>query len=765
MQYTFQDELLDTINSGVAVYEVRNDGASGRDYIVIDFNRFALEHEGLVGEQVVGKNLLELRPTIDDFGLISVFRQVWKTGEPGFFPARVYIDEQYSNWYENRVFRLSQDRIVAIYDDVTERKRAELALEASEGLLREVIDSLDTAIAIYEAVDDGHDFVFVSMNKGAELLTHYKQPEVVGRRLSELFPGEPSIGLIATLRQVWETGETARIPLKQYRDERLTVWVENTIFKLPTGEVVAIFEDTHERRMAEEALRRSEARYRRAEEIGRVGNWEYDVRAGTFWGSEQSTRVFGFDPAAKSVSAQQVEDRITDSGRVRQAMLELIAGEQPRDLVFQVVVPGEEPKTISCVARLVRDEAGLPLKVVGFLQDITEKQRQQDKIRALESQVQQSQKLETVGRLAGGVAHDFNNLLTIIGSYAELALGELRREDPLHGHLTEIAAAGERAAGLTRQILAFSRKQVLVPKVLDLNEAVADLGRMLQRILGEDIDLRTQLAADLGAVHADPSQLGQVLLNLAVNARDAMPRGGVLTISTANVELQPGQAAAHPELEAGPYVMLSVADTGEGMSPETQARVFEPFFTTKETGQGTGLGLSTVYGIVRQSGGDITLRSEPGQGTTFRVRLPRVRGQVAARSLGGESSAPWRGSETVLIVEDEGAVRRLTKRILDRAGYQTLTAANGAEALRICRAREQPIDLVLTDVVMPGMSGHELVDRLARSCSSVKALYMSGYAGDTVARHGVLDASAPLIRKPFDSKTLVEMVRSVLDGD
>ena len=765
MPHTFQEELLEAINSGVAVYEVHNDGSSGSDYIVLDFNRFALEHEGLTREQVIGRSLLDLRPTIDDFGLIDVFQRVWKTGEPGFFPARVYVDRQYSNWYENRVFRLSEDRIVAIYDDVTERKRAEHAVAASEALLREVMDSVDKAIAIYEAVDDGDDFVFVGMNKGAEPITHYSRQEVVGRRLSELFPGEPSIGLIATLKQVWTTGETARIPLKQYQDDRITQWVENTICKLPSGRVVALFEDTYEQRMAEEALRLSEARYRRAEEIGGVGNWEYDLRAQTFWGSEQSTRVFGFDPERKSVPVTEVERRIPDRERVRQAVQDLIDGQEPSEIVFEVVPPGGETRTISCAARLVRDQAGRPLKVVGFLQDITEKQRQRETIRALESQFQQSQKLETVGRLAGGVAHDFNNLLTIISSYAQVALAELLPEDPLYGYIREIRAAGERAAALTRQLLAFSRKQVLVPKVVDLNEITTDLSRMLQRILGEDIELHTELAPDLGPVHADPGQLGQVLLNLAVNARDAMPLGGELKIATANVELQPEHLGTHAGLKAGPHVLLSVADNGEGMSAETRARVFEPFFTTKETGQGTGLGLSMVYGIVRQSGGDITVDSELGHGTTFRVYLPRTEAQGDEREPRQKTPPPGHGSETVLVVEDESAVRRVTKQILDRAGYSTLTAANGEEALRICEGRQQRIDLLLTDVVMPGMSGRDLVARLANTCPGLKTLYMSGYAGATIERHGVFDAEIHLLLKPFDPQALVQKVRSVLDGE
>ena len=759
------DELLDTITSGVAVYQVTNDGLRGSDYVVLDFNRSALELEGKTKDEVVGKSLFDLRPQIDDFGLIPVFRKVWKTGEPGFYPAKVYVDQVFANYYENRVFRLSHNRIAAVYDDVTQSMRAQDALRQNEMLLREVIDSIDKAIAIYEPVQGGRDFVFVGMNKAAEPITHYSAEEVVGRRIGELFPGEASIGLIDNLNEALATGKTVRIPLKQYKDKRITQWVENTIFSLPSGKVVAMFDDTSEKRMAEQALKESEQRVRLALRIGGIGNWEYDLQTETFWASEEAKMVFGFDTTDDSFSMQRMEGCIPERLRVHQAMVDLIQKQTPYDIEFDFLPPGDLPRrTLASMARLLNDEQGEPWKVAGVVQDITEKRRQQDKIRQLEQFTEQSQRMETVGRLAGGIAHDFNNLLTVINVLAEFAIGDLKSEDPIRADIESILDAGKRAATLTQQLLAFSRKQVLTPKVLDLNESIRSINSMLGRILGEDIIVQTVLADDLGRVNADPGQLDQVLMNLAVNARDVMNKGGKLTIRTVNVNITEQYASTHPNTEAGQYVMFSVADSGEGMSPEVMAKIFEPFYSTKEKGRGTGLGLAMVYGIVIQSKGDITVQSEPGQGTTFEVYLPRVEDPMSERiSTSDSKTTTFRGSETVLIVEDERSVRELIQRILGSAGYTVLTAANGGEALLHCERHKDGIDLMLTDVVMPLMSGHELTVRLAKIFPRLKTLYMSGYTDDAIMHHDVLSQGTPFIAKPFSASALLENVRMVLD--
>ena len=381
-----------------------------------------------------------------------------------------------------------------------------------------------------------------------------------------------------------------------------------------------------------------------------------------------------------------------------------------------------------------------------------------------ESQLLQSQKMEGIGRLAGGVAHDFNNLLTAILSYTGFAMEGVREGDPLKDDLLEVKKAGERAAALTRQLLAFSRKQVLQPVPLDLNRVVSEMERMLRRIIGEDIDLAQVLSPDLGMVKADPGQLEQVILNLAVNARDAMPEGGNLTIETANVEFDADDVAQHPGVEPGAHVMVAVTDSGVGMDQAILAQVFEPFFTTKGPGKGTGLGLSTVYGIVKQSGGYIWAYSERGKGTTFKVFLPRHDANPEALKTPTSPVLPSGGSETILVVEDDSAVRGLTQRILKSAGYKVLTAANGGEALLTCEQHHGTIDLVLTDVVMPQMSGRVLAERLTKVRPDARVLFASGYTANAIVHQGALDPGTNFIGKPFTQAGLLTKVREVLDA-
>ena len=383
-----------------------------------------------------------------------------------------------------------------------------------------------------------------------------------------------------------------------------------------------------------------------------------------------------------------------------------------------------------------------------------------------ELRFQQAQRMEAVGRLAGGVAHDFNNLLTVINSYADFVLAELRETDPVRDDIREIRKAGDRATSLTRQLLAFSRRQVMQPKVVDLDQVAVEMDRMLRRVLGEDIELVTVTGDGPHRVYIDPGQIEQVLMNLAVNARDAMPDGGKLTIETTHCELDEEYASTHAPTEPGQYVRLSVSDTGMGMSEEVRGRVFEPFFTTKPKGKGTGLGLATVYGIVKQSGGYIWVYSEAGSGTTFKIYLPRCEEvSVSPTRSTPSGSLVQRGSETVLLVEDEDAVRMLAVRMLSNAGYRVLTAANGGEALLLCESQEAPIHLLVTDVVMPVMNGRALADRLSSITPGMKVLYMSGYTDNAIVHHGVLDADAEFIAKPFSQNELLAKVRAVLDSE
>jgi PAS domain S-box-containing protein len=381
----------------------------------------------------------------------------------------------------------------------------------------------------------------------------------------------------------------------------------------------------------------------------------------------------------------------------------------------------------------------------------------------LEEQFHQAQKMEAVGKLAGGIAHDFNNLLTVISGYSDLLVTQLPDNEPLKGFIHEIQKAGERASHLTRQLLAFSRKAVVEPRVLDLNALVIDTEKMLRRLIGEDIGLTTALAPSLENVKADAGQMEQVIVNLAVNARDAMPQGGKLTIETRNVELGNDYAMLHPKVKPGRYVMLAVNDTGFGMSPETKARIFEPFFTTKGLGKGTGLGLATVYGIVTQCGGHFEVYSDLGRGTSFKIYLPSVaENPLASKSFHGIKIAPH-GCETILLVEDEDAVRKITKLTLQSLGYAVLEAQNGDEAFRVCERHAKPIHLLMTDVVMPEIGGRQVAERLSACRPNIKVLFLSGYTDDAVVRHGIMKAEVAFLQKPFTALGLARKVREVLD--
>jgi len=392
---------------------------------------------------------------------------------------------------------------------------------------------------------------------------------------------------------------------------------------------------------------------------------------------------------------------------------------------------------------------------IAFINDISDRKR-------LEDQLLQAQKMEAVGRLAGGVAHDFNNMLTVIAGYNRMILDELSPLDPLRGCAEEVLKAADRAGALTKQLLAFSRRQVMQPCVMSVNATVTHTEKMLRRVIGEDVELILRLPDDVGNIKADPSHIEQAIVNLAVNARDAMPDGGRITVETANVSLDDTYARTHAGVRPGDFVMVAVSDTGHGMDAETRRRIFEPFFTTKEKGKGTGLGLATVYGSVKQLGGDIWVYSEPGQGTTFKLYFPRVAESATPPAAASADADPAPSTETILVVEDEEAVRDLTLRILKKLGHTVLAAANGTEALEISRSYAGPIALLLTDVVMPAMSGRQVAEELLKLRPELKVLYLSGYTDNTVVHHGVLEDGVEFLPKPFSRESLARKIRDVL---
>jgi signal transduction histidine kinase/ActR/RegA family two-component response regulator len=414
----------------------------------------------------------------------------------------------------------------------------------------------------------------------------------------------------------------------------------------------------------------------------------------------------------------------------------------------------------------LRDASGVIQHIALCAKDVTaelELRATADALRQSEDQLRQSQKMEAVGKLAGGIAHDFNNLLSVVLSYASLALKSLDPKEPLTGNLKEIRNAAERAAQLTKQLLAFSRQQVLAPAIVDLSEVVTRLDKMLQRLIGEDIELKTVPGSNLHLVKVDPAQIEQVIMNLAVNARDAMPAGGSLTIETANVVLDEAYAQTHPGVRPGPHVLLAVSDTGAGMDAQTQLRIFEPFFTTKEVGKGTGLGLSTVFGIVQQSGGHIGLYSEPDKGSTFKVYFPKTEDLAHVPATLATQPATLAGSETLLLVEDEQQLRNLARVILEKNGYQVMEAQNGEEALLLSERFSGSIDLLVTDVIMPKMNGRQLAEKITASRPTTPVLYISGYTDSTIVRHGVSENGIYFLQKPITPDTLLRKVREVLD--
>ncbi|MCH8948321.1 MAG: response regulator, partial [Acidobacteria bacterium] len=466
--------------------------------------------------------------------------------------------------------------------------------------------------------------------------------------------------------------------------------------------------------------------------------------------------LLGYDSEAELLAANMATEIYRDPGERARIVAQHL--ERWDGLEVEWKRKDGTPITVRLSGRAVRGAQGELAYFEGIAENITEQ-------RLLEAQLRQAQKMEAVGRLAGGVAHDFNNLLMVMRGYTELLLGRLSANDPLRRNAEEIQKAADRATSLTQQLLAFSRKQVMQPKVFDLNAVVSDTEKMLRRLIGEDIELATILGAELGRVKADPGQIEQVILNLAVNARDAMPQGGKLVMETANVELTQAFARQHPGVTPGPHVMLAMSDTGVGMDAETQARIFEPFFTTKEKGKGTGLGLATVYGIVKQSGGYIWVYSEAGQGTTFEIYLPRVEDAVTADQEEHAVSQPPSGSETVLLVEDEEPVRKLAREFLESSGYTVLEAEDPVEAMHLSDRHQGPIHLMVTDVVMPKMSGHELAQQMASVRPEMKVLYVSGYTDDALGQYGVPTQDSFFLQKPFSLDTLARKMRTLLEGN
>jgi two-component system cell cycle sensor histidine kinase/response regulator CckA len=599
--------------------------------------------------------------------------------------------------------------------------------------------------------------------KGCEILG-YSEAEIVGKNWFDHFLPHQIREKVRTAFQKILKGEidysnTFENPvLTRNGSERIIAW-NNALVHDERGMVTGTLssgQDITERKQAEEELRRSEEKYRSFVEDDLTGDYISSPDGCILFCNPAFLKIFGFESLEQAQNSNVLS--LYPGTEKRQQLLAELSTKKKLEK-YEMELRRLDGTPLHVVANIIGkfDHQEKLIEMKGYLYDITQHKR-------MEEQFWQAQKMEAIGRLAGGVAHDFNNLLSVINGYSDLAIQHLSPDDTLYKDLSLIRQAGKKAEALTRQLLAFSRRQVMKPRVLNLNNLVEELEKMLQRLIGEDIKLVIKKASRLGAVKADPTQVEQVLMNLVVNSRDAMPKGGTLIIETRNVNFTNGMVQERVTMEPGAYVMLAVSDTGVGMDAHTRANVFEPFFTTKGKGKGTGLGLSTVYGIVKQSGGYIWVYSEPGKGTTFKIYLPQVKNEEEEKTTVEVPPETLRGNETILLVEDDSDVREVAKVILSQYGYQVIKASNGKEALELVKNKNHEIQLMITDVVMPGMSGRELAAKIAALRKDLKVLYVSGYTDDAIVKHGMLKSDIVYLPKPFSIEDLLTKVRQILDA-
>lgn len=663
-----------------------------------------------------------------------------------------------AKWQAGQAARQAQAELEeaneALVREIEERREAEGALRRSEGLLSSILAAAPSGVGILR------DRVIQWVNERLEEMTGYERAELVGHGARLLYGSDEQFDHVGAAYAQLEGARTASIETQWRRKDGTTIDVLLGASYLdpadPSAGVAFTATDMSERKRAEQALHESEERFRAlVENASDVFITVAESGTITFT-SPSATKVLGYDP--EEANGRNAFDFVHPDDRelARDAFRQVLADGHTRALVeFRVRAKDGSWRHVQAVASVPGPDSPIEGVLINY-RDVTERKQ-------LEEHLHQTSKLESIGTLAGGVAHDFNNILTGIIGYADMlqtegaVLGEHTRD------LDKIRHLADRAAGLTRQLLLFSRQQPIEPVVLNPNELVENLSKMLRRIIGEDIALELALAPDVGNVRADPGQIEQVLMNLAVNARDAMPGGGQLTIETANTSVDEEYADQHLGLVPGDYITIAVSDTGCGMDAETRQRVFEPFFTTKEVGKGTGLGLATVYGIVQQHEGGVWVYSEPKQGTTLQVYLPRVDQRAQNASAREEDSAP-QGSETILLVEDEDTVREIAQQVLAKRGYRVLAAPTPAEAKQLFEHHDGEIALLLTDVVMPGKTGPGLHEWLAAKRPTLKVLFMSGYTEHAAVSHDLLGGQLPFLQKPFTPAALAQKVRDVLDA-
>jgi PAS domain S-box-containing protein len=656
--------------------------------------------------------------------------------------------------------RKLRQRIAELEQMEVEFKRAEELLQKERETFFPILHKAPYGVALLD-----HDGKFIYINPAFTSITGYTLGDIVSgsdwfHRASPFCEYRQEI-IKSWKGDVTQKGASRVLSVICKKGEIREIEFKPTL--LDDGTMVVILFDITERKRAEEALRHSEEQYRLITENTKDLICTLDLQANFQYVSPSFKEVLGYSAeelrGLNAFSLIHPDDLDTTMEIYQQALTNKEAG----NAEFRYRHKNGSWRVFESVGNWVFNGDGIPQRSVIVSRDITERKQTEKKMVALQAQLGQSQKIEAIGRLAGGIAHDFNNILAVIQGYSDLCLSKIPKENPLRKDIEAITNAVKRATSLIGQLLAFSRRQGMEMEVIDLNPLLQNLEEMLGRVIGEDVQLVTILADDLGRVKADPGQIEQVLLNLALNARDAMPSGGKLTIETANVTFKETDRQNHMGLMPGRYVMISITDTGVGMTQEVKERIFEPFFTTKEVGKGTGLGLSMAYGIVKQSGGHIGVDSEPGKGAAFRIYLPRV-DEPTAEAEEKEMERPPSGNETILVVEDEEEVRKLIARILTKQGYKVLEASQGKEVFSLCEEQGGPIHLMVTDMVMPEMTGVELAQHIKQIYPEMKVLYMSGYASDRVAmEYERVQKGIEFIQKPFTVYRLASKIREVLD--
>jgi PAS domain S-box-containing protein len=731
---------------------------------IIDCNQATEDLAGYGREELIGNNFaclpwLDFREQVRLADRLAQAARGEVLGPVSFTLARKDGGELFAEGMSLPLYIQGQNLVLTIARDVTARKQAEAALQESEARYRALFDASPDAIIV---IDMGMNFVMGNW-RGLEIWGIDSLDQSKFKNATEYIVPEDRPRVMAAMQELMATGRTQTFETTMIKHDgsRFPSLNSAVLIRDSGGRpqaILGIARDISALKQAEAELRESERRFRLMAETIQDVFWI--ASAGLekmIYISPGYEQVWGrtcqelYQSPPSFLEAIHPEDRERFEHEIDAAKAQSLAFSEE----YRIIRPDKTVRWIQDRGYPVRDGQGRVIMYTGVATDITER-------KAMEQQLLQAQKMEAVGRLAGGVAHDFNNLLMAITGYGELMRAMVLKDDPLYGYLDNILKVGERAAALTQQLLTFSRQQIVTPQLIDLNRAVLDLEPMLRRLIGEDLDLEVVMDRRLGAVKADPGQLGQIIMNLVVNARDAMPQGGRLTLKTAAVELEKSRHTRFGLAPPGAYVTLVVQDTGVGMDEATQAHAFEPFFTTKELGKGTGLGLSTVYGIVQQSGAYLDLASEPGAGSVFTIYWPRLDQVVEPPREKIAINAGYRGEETILLVEDEDVLRGLLAKFLRLHGYSVLEARHGGEALLNCEQHPGPIHLLVTDVVMPQVSGRELADRLAPLRPEMKIIYMSGYTEDTLVQHGVTELSMAFLQKPFKPIELARRVYAVL---